>query len=165
MRSELVRVIPTGLHDEDSPVLRLICFFCGEKEEVVLCNWCRSVYYCRKHHAAHRNRSKCAPFVLQQGQHLKKMLASRDIKPGETILIEKPAIVAPAPSSHPVCVACLARLKNVDEEKCDRCTLPVCSARCQNSEIHKPGIFLSNRCICNYLIASPSSSLTLHNSF
>ena len=81
MRTELVRVLPEGAHDEDNPVLPSKCFYCGhsDQEEVTLCNWCRSVYFCRKHYSIHRNRSKCSPYVISDG---KKLLASRDIKAG-----------------------------------------------------------------------------------
>ena len=65
--------------------------------------------------------------------------ASRDIRSGETILIEKPGIVAPAQNSSPVCVSCLTKLKNLDEDRCQMCNLPVCSVRCQESTIHQPG--------------------------
>merc|ERR1712241_363746 len=117
MRTELVRVLPEGVHDEDNPVLPSKCFYCGhsEPEEVILCNWCRSVYFCRKHHSIHRSRSKCSPYIISDGQ---KLLASRDIKAGEIIFVELPAIVAPAPSSTPVCVSCLGRLKDIEENRC-----------------------------------------------
>ena len=58
---------------------------------------------------------------------------------GENILVELPAIVAPAPSSTPVCVSCLGKLKNIEEDRCKKCNLPVCSQKCQDSIIHKPG--------------------------
>jgi len=137
MRTELVRVLPEGSHDEDNPVLPSKCFYCGlnDQDEVSLCNWCRSVYFCRKHHSMHRSRSKCSPYVIRDGH---KLLASRDIKPGENILAEIPAIVAPAPSSTPVCVSCLGKLKNIEEDRCKKCNLPVCSQKCQDSIIHKP---------------------------
>lgn len=136
MRTELIRVLPQGLHDEDDPVLPGKCFYCGTENEVLLCNWCRSVFYCRKHHGFHRHRSKCWPFVINQGRQL---LATRDIKAGETILFERPSIVAPAPDSNPVCVACLKRLKNAENSKCSKCQLPICCDTCEQSEIHKPG--------------------------
>ena len=66
--------------------------------------------------------------------------ASRNIKAGETILLENPAIVAPAQNSFPVCVCCLGKLKNLDEDRCHKCDLPVCSERCQESTIHQPGM-------------------------
>ena len=50
-----------------------------ETVSVTLCNWCRSVYFCRKHHSIHRKQSKCSPYVIGDG---KKLLASRDIKAG-----------------------------------------------------------------------------------
>ena len=132
-------MLPEGPHDEDNPLNKNTCFFCGQVEEVQICNWCRSVYFCSKHHHFHRNRSKCAPFIIVRQGNMKRLIASRDIRSGETILAEKPAIVAPAASSHPVCVACLGKIKDVDANRCKKCNLPVCGQRCQDSEIHKPG--------------------------
>ena len=54
--------------------------------------------------------------------------------------MENPAIVAPAQNSFPVCVCCLGKLKNLDEDRCHKCDLPVCSERCQESTIHQPGM-------------------------
>ena len=53
--------------------------------------------------------------------------------------MDLPAVVAPAPSSTPVCVSCLGRLQNIEENRCPKCNLPVCSQKCQESIIHKPG--------------------------
>ena len=33
MRTELVRVLPEGAHDEDNPVLLKKCFYCGNQDE------------------------------------------------------------------------------------------------------------------------------------
>lgn len=161
MKSEVIRVLPQleNTAAEDAPVVQHLCFYCGTSHEVLLCNWCRQIYYCRKHHSIHRSRSKCFPFIVSRGGlRGRRLLASRDIKPGksnhfnlpntkhqkvllsgELILQETPAIVAPAPRSTPVCVSCLGKIKNLDEDKCLKCHLPVCSQRCQEGPIHQPG--------------------------
>ncbi len=60
------------------------CFYCGEAAEL-LCNWCRSVFYCgQNHYQYHRHRSKCYPFKIAFGDGAagghRKLLASRDIR-------------------------------------------------------------------------------------
>jgi hypothetical protein len=126
----------------DSDSASVYCFYCGStnKSELVLCNWCRSVYYCSKHHGFHRNRSKCCPFIISvTSDGKKKVLASRSIRTGENIFTEKPAIVAPAPNSTPVCTSCLGKLQDPEKDRCQNCSLPMCSPQCQKSVIHQPG--------------------------
>ena len=87
MKSEVIRVLPQleNTAAEDAPVVQHLCFYCGTSHEVLLCNWCRQIYYCRKHHSIHRSRSKCFPFIVSRGGlRGRRLLASRDIKPGKS---------------------------------------------------------------------------------
>ena len=88
MKSEVIRVLPQleNTAAEDAPVVQHLCFYCGTSHEVLLCNWCRQIYYCRKHQSIHRSRSKCFPFIVSRGcggLRGRRLLASRDIKPGK----------------------------------------------------------------------------------
>ena len=87
MKSEVIRVLPQLENEkEDAPVVPHLCFYCSTAHEVLLCNWCRQIYYCRKHQSIHRSRSKCFPFIVSRGcggLRGRRLLASRDIKPGK----------------------------------------------------------------------------------
>ena len=97
MKSEVIRVLPPDNNSaENAPVVNL-CFYCSADTEIILCNWCRHVYYCRKHQSIHRSRSKCFPFIVFRSEHehegplnglhglrgQRKLLASRDIRAGK----------------------------------------------------------------------------------
>ena len=97
MKSEVIRVLPADNISEDAPVVQK-CFYCSTDQEIILCNWCRQVYFCRKHQSIHRSRSKCFPFVVCRSEHdgplnghglgggRRKLLASRDIRAGKNFL-------------------------------------------------------------------------------
>ena len=56
------------------------------------------------------------------------VVATRDIKPGEIILKEKPIIIGPKQKSTLLCLGC--HKPSVDT-KCPRCWYPLCNATCQ----------------------------------
>ena len=88
----------------------------------------------------------CWPFRI--GRHAVKgnvMVASRDVRAGETILEEHPAVWGPNVKTTPVCVECLSSQPRTEEmvskdglnkEKivtstCSKCGFPVCGTECK----------------------------------
>lgn len=65
------------------------------------------------------------------------LAASRDIKPGEVILKEKPLVVGPRVDSDPVCLACYKPLPLNQQPRCSLCLVaPVCGVHCERSGAH-----------------------------
>merc|ERR1712038_2133185 len=81
----------------------------------------------------------CMPFVVDylpgRGRFLR---ASRDIEPGETILIDTPFVQGPPAKSPPICLQCSKLLSTVENSyECSKCGLPVCNEACESGEIHR----------------------------
>ncbi len=64
------------------------------------------------------------------------MVASRNIKPGETILIEHPLTFGPLDTSHPICLGCYDPV-TAKSPRCPRCNYPMCSESCSDAAEHK----------------------------
>ena len=64
------------------------------------------------------------------------MVAARNIKAGETILVEAPLTFGPLDTSSPICLGCYDPVKRTSP-KCPRCNFPVCSASCSDESQHK----------------------------
>ena len=133
------------------------CFLCQKPDQG--CNRCPkcSMVHCGTDHlAVHRGSSKkhpeiCWPFRIGRRDVVGNvMVASRDIKAGETILEEKPAVWGPNNKSVPLCLDCLQPVKfvektieKVEEEGtipvtkkvvnsfCSKCGFPVCNEKCK----------------------------------
>ncbi|CAK1587155.1 unnamed protein product [Parnassius mnemosyne] len=112
------------------------------------CGGCKQVYYCSKSHQKQGwkegHKSKCYSFKIQFSPALgKHMIATRDIKQGEIILKEKPAVVGPGMSCTAHCLACGKKLTPIEIEekfdyyKCPQCNWPMCGPECDKSEVHK----------------------------
>ena len=73
------------------------------------------------------------------------LIASKDLKAGETIISEYPMVAGPVyTKSKPVCLQCLKKLtKPSDVINCARCKAPLCSVQCSNGQWHamECGIF------------------------
>lgn len=71
------------------------------------------------------------------------MVATRDIKQGEMILKEKPAVMGPRMACSPHCLSCGLKLEPVqvnnklDFYKCTMCNWPMCGPQCERAEVHK----------------------------
>ena len=76
--------------------------------------------------------------IWLQGISCRRLIASRNIRANEFILIEDAVVIAPAPNSMPVCPICLKRIAN-DDNKCAKCEIPVCQdPECVQDPIHGP---------------------------
>lgn len=124
------------------------CAVCGEPAGQQ-CGGCRAEHYCNRAHQkqAWRNghRLRCTTFRMEEDPVLgRRLVATRDIKQGETILKEKAAIVGPKMLCYPTCLSCYKRVHasrqtdgTTDYYKCTSCNWPMCDAKCQDSKIHK----------------------------
>ncbi|KAM3965788.1 SET domain-containing protein SmydA-8 [Aphomia sociella] len=114
-----------------------------------ICGGCKLVYYCSRAHQKlgwrEGHKFKCCAFKVQYsdtfGRH---MIATRDIKQGEMILKEKPAVIGPRMTCAPQCLACGKKLEatkiedTYDFYKCSMCNWPMCGPQCEKADIHKP---------------------------
>ncbi|XP_013179737.1 PREDICTED: protein msta, isoform A [Papilio xuthus] len=112
------------------------------------CGGCKQVYYCSRSHQKQGwkdgHKTKCCPFKIQFTSALgRHMIATRDIKQGEIILKEKPAVTGPRMASTAHCLSCAKKLQpsmieeNLDYYKCPLCNWPMCSLECAKDEVHK----------------------------
>lgn len=71
------------------------------------------------------------------------MIATRDIKQGEMILKEKPAVIGPKVACTPQCLSCGMKLEpNKVGDKyefyhCSSCYWPMCGLQCEKADVHK----------------------------
>lgn len=83
--------------------------------------------------------SRSYPSAWQITLHVphRYLVATRDIKPGEVILKEKPLVVGPRVDSFPICLACYRPLPLYQEARCSRCLVaPVCGVHCERQGAH-----------------------------
>ncbi|XP_050677189.1 SET domain-containing protein SmydA-8 [Leptidea sinapis] len=126
------------------------------------CGGCKLVFYCSKDHqkVAWKDGHKinCRPFKIEYSKLIgRHMVASRDIKQGEVILREKPAVTGPRMACLPHCLSCARKLEPIENNnvldfyKCSKCNWPMCDAECEKSEVHKEecDLMTSNQYKCN----------------
>lgn len=71
------------------------------------------------------------------------MIATRDIRQGEVILKEKPAVVGPRMACTAHCLGCGKKLEpmtvedGLDYYKCPQCNWPMCGPECEQAAVHK----------------------------
>ena len=62
------------------------------------------------------------------------MVARRDIKPGEVVFTDQPAVVGPDNAALPMCLVCYKKLSGA--YRCSRCHWPLCGDTCRDSKEH-----------------------------
>jgi len=77
----------------------------------------------------------CQPYRLLCGDKGRYLVATRDIKPGQLIITDKPCVVGPPAKTVPVCLECLAPL-TPSSPPCPRCSLPLCGPLCFSGPHH-----------------------------
>ena len=65
------------------------------------------------------------------------MVATREIKPGETIFTEKPLSFGPSENTKPVCIGCYSSNITKDSPRCKYCGFPVCTDKCSEIPEHR----------------------------
>ena len=108
--------------------------------EVKLCQHCQNVAVCSSndgyHGRIHRPEGlgQCLPIRVEQSPEVGRYLvATRDINPGEIVILDKAVLVAP---DAPVCLGCLKSVRIQETTFCSRCQFPVCNADCEKRPIH-----------------------------
>ncbi|XP_030026011.1 SET domain-containing protein SmydA-8 [Manduca sexta] len=123
-----------------------VCDIC-QKPANQICGGCKQVYYCSRPHQKlgwkEGHKFKCCAFKIQHTDTLgRHMVATRDIKQGEMILKEKPAVIGPRITSPVHCLACGKKLEPLDSTydfyKCTTCQWPMCGPECEKADVHKP---------------------------
>ncbi|KAF7280479.1 hypothetical protein GWI33_005821 [Rhynchophorus ferrugineus] len=115
----------------------LKCAECGEPADLK-CSACKLVAYCgkehqKKHWKAHK--SLCRPFEVAEDSTLGRcLIATRDLQPGDVILVEYPIIFGPRPhmvEEGPVpCPGCCRLIIAEGAARCDGCDFPICNPDC-----------------------------------
>uniref|UniRef100_A0A0K2TV79 Protein msta n=2 Tax=Lepeophtheirus salmonis TaxID=72036 RepID=A0A0K2TV79_LEPSM len=104
------------------------------------CTGCHVTFYCsREHQKLHwkKHKNRCCSYKICNSETLGRYLvATRDLKPGELILMEAPTIIAPMAVTPPVCLSCYAPVDG--RYMCPLCGWPMCNEICRNSPAHIP---------------------------
>ena len=115
------------------------CFLCLSSQDTIECGKCQEVFTCKQHVKNHRSRSgACYPFRVQYDCEMGRYLvATRNIKQGETILHEDPLVQGPYTRSKPQCLNCFKLINLKSRFDCPGCDFPVCDEACANGRYHK----------------------------
>ena len=105
------------------------------------CGICKKVNYCSKEHQKSDwkvHKPNCFPAIVKTNEELGRYLvATKNIKQGETILKEKPIVSGPNGKHgyHPICLSCYRVVKT--DYVCTKCGWPVCNPKCENVRNNK----------------------------
>jgi len=92
---------------------------------------------CPVHLPLHRPRDFCLPVTVEEREGKGRVIvAARDIKPFEVVLVDRPAIVGPFDDARPQCVECYAEWEG--GYSCEHCNLPLCGPGCADGPTHRP---------------------------
>jgi len=111
------------------------CFLC-ERPTTIKCPSCDLVFCCSNDHLlAHRHQNYCFPFrVKWRSGKGRCLVATRDIKAMELIMIDAAIAHGPQNMTTPVCLECG---KDVDGSYlCGMCNMPMCNESCQVGSTH-----------------------------
>lgn len=106
-----------------------VCF----KAAKLRCSNCKLEYYCDKEHQKsdwQRHKSICQAWQVQTFSNRGRcLIATRDLKPGDTIITESPIVWGPSPHNEVrLCVGC------GDKEawaRCPNCSWAACKTTCE----------------------------------
>lgn len=100
------------------------------------CDGCGLVFSCTLHLPLHSHNTSCYPWRVQRQDGVGRYLvATRDIKPKELILRDKPFGLSPVQDSEPVCLQCFRLLAEKALFLCE-CGFPMCNEECSLGERH-----------------------------
>ena len=111
-----------------------VCFLCGDASTTT-CDECATPSCSSSHASIHTHpRAGCLPVRVEYREGVGNcMVATKDIPPGQTILLDTPAVWGPNLKSAPQCVNCLAPWQGTT---CQECRFPVCSEECAQGSQH-----------------------------
>lgn len=101
------------------------------------CPDCKDVFFCQEDHLAfHRMEKMCFPYRVEEKDGKGRcVIATRDIEPGELVLVDRPILLSPMMKSKAQCLQCS---KLVDGSfKCQVCGFPMCGERCAGGDLHR----------------------------
>ena len=112
------------------------CWLCRAPSQVT-CSACPASSCSASHHRLHSEAGGgqgCLPArILYREGVGNTVVAATDIRPGQTILTEQPAVWGPNLKSGPKCCNCLARWRGFT---CPDCQFPVCDEACARGPHH-----------------------------
>ena len=134
------------------------CFLCPELGSIH-CPNCDALYCSPQHGALHHSRNYCFPYKvklfsinifivlqkLQDGYTFQVsfmkgkgriLLATRDIKPLDLVLVDPGTVIGPNYRSRRVCLECLKLAEG--SYTCEDCDFPLCDEQCYGRERHRP---------------------------
>ena len=118
----------------------MTCLVC-KATSATPCGGCGTVSYCgkecqKKHWKEHKSKCKAYKIVSSAEEHGRHVIAARDIRAGEALMVTKPFSVGPRMHNPTVC--CLGCHQAQGKLlACDKCGLPVCSVKCAGSITHQ----------------------------
>ncbi|CAB4062395.1 unnamed protein product [Lepeophtheirus salmonis] len=128
---------------EDLAKSPLVCPHCASSSSSVeaCSNDHLKVHYSPKSIKKGKETESCSSFKIGTKPHIGNvMLASKDIRAGDVVFIERPAVWGPDSKSRPVCLNCLENKSSnqLEAERyfCSKCGFPVCNEECENGMYH-----------------------------
>ncbi len=123
------------MHPEQSS-----CGWCCAPEPEVTCDKCGLLAFCNEGHLANHYDERtgvCLPFRIRISEDKGRYAeATRDIKPTELIVRDKPLVVGPSRQQQVVCVECLVPVDG--SIRCPDCGFPLCKPDCADTTLwHK----------------------------
>ena len=114
------------------------CFICLTETDLEQCQKCL-LYMCRRHKSVHfTEEGDCYPYKVEfRGCQGRILVATRNIRRGELICRESPAIVGPYSRTSPQCLQCFKTFPPGHVYTCEDCGFPVCDVACANGKYHK----------------------------
>ena len=111
------------------------CFLCQTQADIT-CDKCDIWSCCASHLKIHKSSTHgCLPFGIVYKEGIGNCcVATRDILPGHTVLVDTPAVWGPNSNTAPKCVACLAAWSG--NNLCKQCGYPVCDQACAEGGQH-----------------------------
>jgi len=114
------------------------CFICLRGNGLTKCKKCQ-LWMCLRHSRVHKDKlkDKCFPFKVEMwGEMGRVLVATRNIKKGEVICREEPAIVGPYSRSKPQCLHCFKVFDPGHKYTCNGCGYPMCDLKCSRGKYH-----------------------------
>lgn len=116
------------------------CFYCGEICHE-MCTDCNSYAYCSESHREfHKDQDSgaCLPFkILKNEEFGRFMVATKDIKPFEPVVVDEALAIGPCDDSQPCCLGCLSPVLDCTTYvHCPVCNLPMCKVSCHLFFLH-----------------------------
>ncbi|XP_075980478.1 SET and MYND domain containing, arthropod-specific, member 1 [Anticarsia gemmatalis] len=113
------------------------------------CSGCQNVHYCSREHQKldwKTHKFQCTPAKLKEDAKLGRyMEATREIKPGDVVMKEKPLITGPSQNTAPVCLGCYKLLEEGKVVTCEKCGWPFCSKQCTTKPEHTPECYYTQK--------------------